>query len=93
MRVRGGQLHVLLIDKSGRSARVDLRLPATGPATVQRLLAPAARSRSGVTLDGQQLAADGRWTGTPRTQTLTRSRRGYELTMPRLSAALVAVQT
>ena len=93
VRVRGGQLHVLLIDKSGRSARVDLRLPATGPATVQRLLAPAARSRSGVTLDGQQLAADGRWTGTPHTQTITRSRHGYELAMPRLSAALVAVQT
>ena len=63
------------------------------PATVQRLLAPAARSRSGVTLDGQQLGPNGRWTGTPHTETITRSRGGYELTMPRLSAALVAVQT
>jgi Glycosyl hydrolase family 79 C-terminal beta domain len=93
VRVRGGQLHVLVIDKSGRSARVELHLPATGPATIQRLLAPAARSRSGVTLDGQQLGPDGRWTGTPRTETITRSRRGYELTVPRLSAALVAVHT
>ena len=93
VRLRGGRLHVLVIDKSGRSVRVDLRLPASGPATVQRLLAPAARSRSQVTLDGQELGPDGRWTGTPRTGTIARSRRGYELTVPRLSAALVAVRS
>jgi hypothetical protein len=86
-------LHVLVIDKSGRSARIELHLPATGPATVERLLAPAARSRSGVTLDGQHLGPNGRWTGTPQTETITRNRGGYELTMPRLSAALVAVRT
>ncbi len=93
VRVRGGGLHVLVIDKSGDSARVDLRLPATGPATVQRLLAPLARSRSGVTLNGQELGSDGAWTGTPRTESITRSSGGYELTMPRLSAALVGVHT
>jgi hypothetical protein len=89
----GRELHVLVIDKSGRSARIELHLPATGPATVERLLAPAARSRSGVTLDGQHLGPNGRWTGTPQTETITRNRGGYELTMPRLSAALVAVRT
>ncbi len=47
VRVRGGQLHVLVIDKSDRNVRVDLHLPATAPATVQRLLAPSARSTSG----------------------------------------------
>ena len=58
-------LHVLLIDKSRRSERVSLRLPASGRADVQRLLAPSAAARSGVTLGGRALGADGRWQGMP----------------------------
>jgi hypothetical protein len=91
VRVRGGQLHVLVIDKGDHNVRVDLRLPATAPATVQRLLAPSARSTSGVTLAGQQLGSTATWTGTTRTDTITPTRRGYVLTVPRLSAALVGV--
>jgi hypothetical protein len=92
VRVRGGRLHVLLIDKGKRSVRFDLHLPASGPATVQRLLAPSARSRSGVTLDGQQLNYQARWIGTPRTETIAPGPRGgYEVTLPSRSAALVGV--
>ncbi len=91
VRVRGDDLHVLLINKSNLPIKVGLRLPATGPATVQRLLAPSARSTSGVTLDGQQLARDGRWQGQPANQTITSSHQRYELTIPPLSAALVRV--
>jgi Glycosyl hydrolase family 79 C-terminal beta domain len=92
VRVRGGKLHVLLIDKGGRSVQVDLHLPTTAPATVQRLLAPSAYSRSEVTLDGQHLNAAADWVGTPRTETVTPGPRGgYMVTLPERSAALVGV--
>lgn len=92
VRVRGGMLHVLLIDKSGRSARVDLRLPATAPATVQRLLAPSAYSGADVTLDGQRLDRAGQWVGMPRTETISPGPRGgYVVTLPERSAALIGV--
>ena len=92
VRLAGGVLHVLLIDKGDRSATVHLALPATGTATLQRLLAPSAGSRSGITLDGERLGRDGRWHGQPAGETLTPGPHGYELTVPRLSAALVSVR-
>jgi hypothetical protein len=91
--IRGHILHVLLIDKGNRTVRVDLRVPTTRPATVQRLLAPSAYSRTAITLNGQQLNSAGKWTGTPRTWRLAAAgRAGYVLTLPRRSAALVAVR-
>jgi hypothetical protein len=89
--VRTGRdrLHVLLIDKGARSVRVALHLPITGDATVQRLLAPAANSETGVTLGGRQLGHDGRWQGLTASETLASGSHAYELTVPRLSAALV----
>ena len=92
VRVRGGMLHVLLIDKSDRTVRVDLHLPATGPATVQRLLAPSAYSTTGETLDGQRLGPSGTWIGARLTQTITPGAHGYVLTLPRRSEALVGVR-
>ncbi|HJS96729.1 MAG TPA: glycosyl hydrolase family 79 C-terminal domain-containing protein [Solirubrobacteraceae bacterium] len=93
VQVRGHILHVLLIDKGSRTVRVDLRLPTSAAGTVQRLLAPSAYSRSGVTLNGQQLNYAGEWTGTPRTETIMPGARGgYELTVPHRSAALLSVR-
>jgi hypothetical protein len=92
VRVRGDLLHVLLIDKGSRTARVALHLPATGPASVQRLLAPSPYSRSGVTLDGQRLNYNGYWMGTARTETITGGARGYALILSRHSAALMTVR-
>ncbi len=92
VRVGGGMLHVLVLDKSNRTVRVELRLPATGPATVQRLLAPSASATTGETLDGQRLGPDGTWVGARHIETITRGAGGYVLTMPRRSAALVGVQ-
>jgi hypothetical protein len=90
--VRGRILHVLLIDKGSRTVRVDLRLPASATGTVQRLLAPSPYSRSGVTLDGQQLGYAGDWTGTPRAERVAPGvSGGYELMLPRRSAALISV--
>lgn len=89
--VRGDALHVLLIDKGRRSVTVALHLGATAPATVQRLLAPSVTSRSGVTLDGQQLSAQGTWQGRATTETIMPGIDGYALTVRGLSAALVSV--
>jgi hypothetical protein len=91
VRVRGGNLHVLLVDKSNRNVRVDLHLPASAEATVQRLLAPSATSTTGETLEGQRLGPDGTWVGARQIETVTRGPHGYALTMPRRSAALVEV--
>lgn len=92
VRVKPGLWHVLLINKGPQIGRVDLRLPAFGPAMVQRLLAPSAAARSGVTLAGQQLDPGGRWRAALVSQTVVRSPAGYQLTLPRLSAALVTVR-
>jgi Glycosyl hydrolase family 79 C-terminal beta domain len=92
VRVLGDKLHVLLIDKGGRSASVDLRLPSSGLATVQRLLAPSARATSGVTLAGQRLGADGAWHGRRQVETILPGPTGYRVTLPAASAALVSVQ-
>jgi hypothetical protein len=92
VQTRGRILHVLLIDKSNRTVRVALHLPATGRATVQRLLAPSAASTTGETLAGQRLGRDSNWIGARRTRTITPGAHGYVLDVPRLSAALVAVR-
>jgi hypothetical protein len=92
VRVRGDVLHVLLIDKSNRSAAVYLHLPALGPATVERLLAPSVRSSSGVTFAGRELGDDGRWQGQLTGQIIHPGARGYELTIAAASAVLLRVQ-
>ena len=89
VRVSGNTLHVLLIDKSTHAASVSLQIPATGPVTVQELLARSARATSGMTLDGQHLGAQGRWEGTPTTKTINPGTGGYHVTVRRMSATLV----
>ncbi len=91
VRVRGGALHVLLIDKGSHSLRVTLHLPATGPAQAQRLLAPSIRSRWNLTLAGQRLSPSGTWHGRPVIENIAPGGHGYQLTIPRLSAALLTV--
>jgi hypothetical protein len=92
VRVGRDTLHVLLINKSRRSERVSLRLPATGPAGVQRLLAPAAAAQSDVSLGGRALAADGDWQGRAEHQTLTPRGRAYAVSVRSMSAALITVR-
>lgn len=90
--VRGGALRVLLINKGPTPVRVVLRLPSYGPAFVQRLIAPAVASRSGMTLDGQSLGPDAGWRGQPSGETVIPSSSGYELSVPATSAALLTTQ-
>jgi hypothetical protein len=92
VRVAGGRIHVLVIDKGSRPVTVDLRVPGAGPASVQRLLAPSAAATSGVTLDGQWLGRDGRWKGRRSTRTIEPAGDGYPLKVGRYSAALATIR-
>ncbi len=92
VRVGRDTLHVLLINKSRRGERASLRLPATGRAEVQRLLAPSASARSGLTLGGRALGADGRWEGLPAHQAVARRDGAYAVDVRGMSAALISVR-
>ncbi|HWC86387.1 MAG TPA: hypothetical protein VG388_07605 [Solirubrobacteraceae bacterium] len=87
-----GVLHVLLIDKGRRSATVQLRVPAQGPAGVERLLAPSVRATGRVTFAGMRLGADGRWRGRPAVAMIPPGAHGYVLTVRRYSAALLSLR-
>jgi hypothetical protein len=85
-------LKVLVLNKGGRSALINLHLPTSSPAFVERLLAPSASSTSGVTLEGQQLNHQAEWQGKLKLQTLKPTRSGsYVLRVGGESAALLAV--
>jgi hypothetical protein len=90
--VRRSILRVLLINKGAGRANVALRLPATGSATLQSLLAPSVRSRWGVTLAGQQIGVDGRWHGQRVQSAIAPAGHTYRLVIPPLSAALLSVR-
>ena len=91
VRVAHDVLHVLAIDKGGTAVRLDLVLPATGEASVQRLLAPSVSARYGLTLDSQWLGRDARWHGRVSYERVKPGEYGYQLTVPRYSAALLTV--
>jgi hypothetical protein len=82
----------LLLDKGGQPVDVSLRLPGIGPATVERLTAPAPAARSGVTFAGQDLDVGGNWLGPHVAQTVRRGAYGYAVAVPRYSAALVTLR-
>ena len=91
VRVAHDVLHVLAIDKGGTAVRLDLALPATGEASVQRLLAPSVSARYGLTLDSQWLGRDARWHGRVSYERIKPGEYGYQLTVPRYSAALLTM--
>jgi hypothetical protein len=97
-RASDGIDRLVLIDKDpSRAETVTVRPPAATPggATLERMLAPEIRSRSGVTLGGRTY---GRATATGQlgpaiTQALTPNARGdYRITVPAGSAALVTLR-
>jgi hypothetical protein len=92
VRLNGGVMHILLLDKGGRSVRVRLELPFTGTATVERLTAPKVTSTGQVTLGNQHLTRAASWAGTPRTETVAPTTKGYVISVPRYSAALITAQ-
>ena len=92
VRLSSSKMHVLLLDKGPRSVRVRLELPFTGGANVQRLTAPNVTSTGEVTLGNQHLTRAGTWAGTPRTETVASTAKGYVISVPRYSAALITAQ-
>jgi hypothetical protein len=92
VRVDTRTLHVLILNKGPSAVKVNLNLPDTGPARVERLLAPSPRPRSGVTLGGQWLDRNGIWRGTPQRQAVGEVDHRYSLSLPRYSAALLSVR-
>ena len=92
VRVAGGRMHLLLINKGPQTVNVRVDLRATSPAEVERLLAPSAASTSGVTIAGQRLGRDGRWQGRYTTETVLPGAHGYQVAVPPTSAALVTVR-
>jgi hypothetical protein len=91
VKVSGNSLHVLLINKGPRAVTVSLKIPATSPATVQRLVAPSVGATSGATLAGQTLDEDGAWSGPRQLQAVAPQRNVYRVTTGGYSAALLAV--
>jgi hypothetical protein len=91
--ISGDVLHVLLINKGERAVTTRLALPATGAASVQRLLAPSVTAQSGVTLGGQHLRQTGAWAGRASSQSVIPVDRRYQLSLPATSAALLSVRT
>jgi hypothetical protein len=88
----GRTVRTLLINKGRWGADVRLRLDATAPARVERLLAASPAARTGVTLAGQSLTPGGHWRGPFEAQTVWRRARGYDVAVPAYSAALVSVR-
>jgi hypothetical protein len=91
VRALGNVLRVLIVNKGTHNVRLALKLPAVGPASLERLLAPSARSRTGITLDGQHLGSDGTWRQAPNTPTITPGVHGYAVTVAARSATLMSV--
>ena len=92
VRVGRDALHVVLIDKGRRSARVALHLPATGTLHVERLLAASVRSTTGITLGGREIGTDGRWQGLPANQLVVPRHGTYVVNVRSMSAALLSVR-
>lgn len=87
-----GALHVLLINKGARAANVQVRIPGTAPASVQRLTAPSQASKLGETLNGQTLSAAGTWRGSATHEVSIPGPGGYAVRLPAASAALLLVR-
>ena len=69
-------LKVLLINKGRRTALVNLHLPTSSQASVQRLLAPSASSTSDVTLADQRLDDQAEWEGKAQLETISPTPKG-----------------
>jgi hypothetical protein len=93
VRVHGNRIHVLLIDKGVRPVTVGVHMPASGPLSVQRLIARSVSAKTGETLAGQHLGRDGRWHGRRVTVRVSPSVHGYVVTLPAHSAALLSAHT
>jgi hypothetical protein len=93
VRLADNRLHLLVLDKSNRAARMRFVLPnGLGAASVERLLAPSVAAEQGVTFAGQSLNASGHWVGRRVVGRLARRGDAYSLTVPAYSGALISLR-
>jgi hypothetical protein len=85
-----GTVRVMLINK-GSDARTVAMNGLTGSATLERLLAPDAAARSGVTLGGQRVGSDGQLEGRPQVERPRAAQGAFVVTLPPASAALLTI--
>ena len=92
-RATNGQIHVVVINTTGRDQAASLSVAgASGSATVARLRAPGLNAQSGVTLGGEHLSATtGQLTGSPALTSVAPSNGVYPVDVPPWSAAILAV--
>jgi hypothetical protein len=93
---RHGHARIVVVNKSALQAgdAVITVRDGTGPATLERLTAPALDAKTGVALGGLSIpdgTTDGLLTGTPVRETVTPTGRTYRFAMPAGSAALLTV--
>ena len=92
VRLSGGLVHILLLNKGSRPAGFLMNLPLTGVASVERLEAPSVSSTRGVSFAGQHIDTQGVWTGARHVTTLPGTAAGYHIILPRYSAALITAR-
>ncbi len=95
-RAPDGTVHVVLINESTTQSRtVAVRVPGSGgPGTLERLLAGSISSRTGVTLGGRTFGTattTGTLAGRSTVTRVSRTGRGYVVTLPRASAAMLTI--
>ncbi len=95
-RAPDGTVHVVLINEyTTQSRTVAVRVPgAVGTAVLERLLAPSISARTGVTLGGKTFGtatATGTLAGRSMAAIVRKTSRGYVVTLPRASAAMLTI--
>jgi hypothetical protein len=88
----GGRLNVLLVNKTPTQLTVTVRVPATGPAAIQRLLAPSVSATSGIRLAGQQLGPSGTLLGVRQISHAGLVAGAYDTTARSYSVLLITLQ-
>jgi hypothetical protein len=91
VRLGDGRLNVLYLNKSDRDTYVTLPALSAQAATVERLSAPSLSANTTVTLAGQRLGGDGRWTGALTASRVPSAHGSYRVLVPRFSAAMLSV--
>ncbi|MFZ1995207.1 MAG: glycosyl hydrolase family 79 C-terminal domain-containing protein, partial [Solirubrobacteraceae bacterium] len=96
-RTPNGRVRVVLINTRSHARTLALRIRGgAATATVERLLAPSLRARSGVTIGGQSIAPGSRSavpSGPPTIEQVARRRNHYLVRLPAASAALLTTTT
>lgn len=89
VRVDGGRLHVLMLNKGAHAEQVTLRAGGRGPASLQRLLAPSPSAPGPITLAGARIGTDARWHGHRSVAPVADTHGSYRVPVPAYSAALL----